>query len=508
MNDDENIEIKKKQKIIEREYKHIPIILKRYSFANKITICRLHSLKLLKENNIKISIQQNEIPPWILETFALFAIMTDKEYDKKEFIIKNDKTFYKIINTISNYIHPEFTKVNKEELLNNLFMILPIQQFKYQNPDFFKIFRYNYFFSFINEHINMPEEFQNKFNASYNEFIDFGFFVITFLPNNFSNKVLYYVINNKYKTVIKNLMINRKNFIQKQNDLLSNNINSYFYAFKYFSNYPFIEENKIIYFPLPHLIIEAVTDSLLYRLTEQNNNLRALIGKEVIENYLFEILKVSGLYDEVKKEQSYYIGKNKIMSPDVMLYKDNVCVLFDCKSSVPKLKLREFDKNAIEETINLSAQRIVKLYDRLKEFGEYYYPFSKDNTFKLGNIFGVIILLENNFISKKIIYEKAIQYKKLYDNEIEKNYLQSNVKIISMNEIEYFTFYNKNIITALTINRDQIENANWHDMIMTNYNIPSESKIRNKLLESCDNELKERMYKLVDELTENGLLKK
>lgn len=57
--------------------------------------------------------------------------------------------------------------------------------------------------------------------------------------------------------------------------------------------------------PLPHCVTRAITDSLLYRLTDSNSKLRTLFEKNVLEDYLFDIINKSTLFDEVLKEQSY-----------------------------------------------------------------------------------------------------------------------------------------------------------------------------------------------------------
>ena len=43
----------------------------------------------------------------------------------------------------------------------------------------------------------------------------------------------------------------------------------------------FVSEGNVFYFPLPHLIIQNVTSSLMYRITEGNNQLRTDIGKHI-----------------------------------------------------------------------------------------------------------------------------------------------------------------------------------------------------------------------------------
>ncbi len=48
--------------------------------------------------------------------------------------------------------------------------------------------------------------------------------------------------------------------------------------------------------------MDSVTTSLLLRLSEGNNRLRESFGKEVLENYILQICKTSGYFNEVIKE--------------------------------------------------------------------------------------------------------------------------------------------------------------------------------------------------------------
>lgn len=202
-------------------------------------------------------------------------------------------------------------------------------------------------------------------------------------------------------------------------------------------------------------------------------------------------------------ERPYYIGKNKIYSPDVMLYKDDKCVLFDSKSSVPKLLIREFDDYSINETTHRCAYNIKQMYNRLNEF-KYYNPF--DIKFKRENIFGVVVLLEDNYIPRDKIYLEAINLTKINDNKIEKDFMQSNIKIIGLDEIESYTYRNKNFIDALVINRDKVDGANWTDITMLNYKVGKANNKGHILLKEFIIELRENMHKLMDEMNDKGIL--
>lgn len=67
----------------------------------------------------------------------------------------------------------------------------------------------------------------------------------------------------------------------------------------------------MMYIPSPYLIINAVTESMLNRITFQDNKLRRTIGKEVIESYLYDIISQLGTVTWISPEIEYKIAKNK-----------------------------------------------------------------------------------------------------------------------------------------------------------------------------------------------------
>lgn len=282
--DDEKKEIKN----LQAYYNKIPFILKRFSFSNKMDNCKLHSLKLTIEGNLQKTLEKGAISPWTLEIFALFSVL-NQEYENHDNRILNEGIFKQIIYTIDNYAHPKLL-ANDNEFVNRIMMILAIQQFKHQHSKINKLCRYNFIFTYINEKINMQTEFNKKFQTSYNDFLYLGFFILTYLKNNFIDNAAIYLLE-KYSKVTDNLILDRSEFIKQQLKYLPNDIESYQYSFKCFYSYPFIRYKDNIYMPLPHLLVDSITESLFYRLTEENDNLRSLIGKEILEKYLYLILK-------------------------------------------------------------------------------------------------------------------------------------------------------------------------------------------------------------------------
>ena len=123
--------------------------------------------------------------------------------------------------------------------------------------------------------------------------------------------------------------------------------------------------------------MEAVTESLLTRVTNGNNLIREKIGKEIAQSYIEKILKECEVYDEVLPECEYYKRKQRFDSPDVLIMKGKQICFIDTKLSTPKLDIRKFDQRSIEKTILQYARYIIQVYNRVNDFcNGLVYPFS------------------------------------------------------------------------------------------------------------------------------------
>lgn len=114
-------------------------------------------------------INQNEngkLPfPWELETLLLFSV-TAQEWRQGRFTSK-DRNFVAMINCIRNHQHPVVDKLKgTNDLVNELFVALGSVQFEAQEYPYYKLYRYNWYFSFVNSKVNMPEIFQQKLGDS------------------------------------------------------------------------------------------------------------------------------------------------------------------------------------------------------------------------------------------------------------------------------------------------------------------------------------------------------
>ena len=99
------------------------------------------------------------------------------------------------------------------------------------------------------------------------------------------------------KGYIKNFIKTREEYIDFQEYTTKEKIENYPFCVKTIYQYPFILDSDRLYLPLPHVLKNAFTDSLLFRITDRNSKLKTLFGKEVFENYVYDLFESVKIYD-------------------------------------------------------------------------------------------------------------------------------------------------------------------------------------------------------------------
>lgn len=151
------------------------------------------------------------------------------------------------------------------------------------------------------------------------------------------------------------------------------------------------------------LVINAVTESMLNRVTFKDNKIRRAIGKEVIESYVYEIMSQLSTVTWITSEFEYYKGKDRILSSDVISVEGDKVIFYDTKAITPSLKLRKFDATEIENDIKIYAQDVVQIYNQIKNYLQGL--FQLDKAYIKDNIFGIVVVLEDAVVSRKKVYD-------------------------------------------------------------------------------------------------------
>lgn len=420
--------------------------LKKYSFESKMEKCQKYSEERLGLFVINILDDMDKIPlPWELEAFTVLSIQA-KEWRNNEL---DEVVFRKAINTIRDFVPEKFKK--SEEKFRDIFLITGGNQFRVQRDFSRELYRYNYYFNFSNEDIDVKKSFENKFNCSYKDFCVFVNSLWIFLifkrkrKNNslYVNKCMKFIedIKNKYKKVLENLSCSRDEYIKlldlDPDDLTNGTKPSY--------AYPFIKYNNKVYLPLPHLLFIAITEFLMSRFTEGDHELRGTIGKEVLENYLFHIIDKGKFFDEVKQEYEYSKGKKKFRTIDIMAKKGNDIVFFDSKSTVPNSKITVIDEDAIEKNCKIMAKACVQMYKHLKQkFQVEYDPFSLEVETSCSNLWGIVVVSVDSYLTRDNIYQKAAIDLDIAVDSLDYEWLCLHVVVVELSVIEGYFLVDNN----------------------------------------------------------------
>lgn len=143
--------------------------------------------------------------------------------------------------------------------------------------------------------------------------------------------------------------------------------------------------------------------------------------------------------------------RDKILSSDVIAVEDNKVIFYDTKAISPSLKLRKFDVVEIEKDVEVYAEDLIQIYTQISNYLQGILQL--DKTYSKENIFGIVVVLEDDVVSRKKVYDKA--YSILGENvnlsEEEKNYICSHIKIMPLRFIECMVLQNISLMPELLL---------------------------------------------------------
>lgn len=427
----------------------ILVRLARYPMEERLCSFMKDSSEFVKNGySTDKALNENKLQPWEMETFLLFCILANNKVTKKHLQSKEGiREKYNILLNIRNGLEP-WEKDSYQASLDRILLAIANQQFPIQH---YHIWMNSYRFSFLfNFNSCFESLFLQKFHVPYDEILA-GLFVIDCLirTNKFTQDLLQkFVKQNPY---LLNVFVKDLDTLITEQKLLIGNHTCYKYVFKLFTAYPFVKYEDNYYLCLPHTLLPASTDSLLMRLTDGNDEVRKAFG-DAFEEYVFKIVKDSGLYANVSPEQKYFKNKQEIKSPDIMLLSDDSMVFVEVKLTQTNVGIKNLDDKKIEEAINQRADNIVQLYKRIKDYPKYLNPFGVIQ--EMTNVFGVVVYLQDANIFRDNIYNKVFSKLKLAPNSEEANFIKSNISICDVVDFEDLYFSGKCIIPHLKNRRD------------------------------------------------------
>lgn len=480
------------------DYKRLSTILKRYKIEDKLRYAEEYSREIMKPdvqgNPSKI---RKNLLPWELECFVMLSIKA------KEWKCDNLDTpgFLRIMTVIRNAMHPKLQlKVGSEQFIKWLMMMLSATQFDYEESYWHKFFRFSFYFSYVSEKVNMPEEFRKKFGVEYQCILSFSWALwVLYITDVKSVDIYKRELIEKYPEAVALLSIDRDDYIAEL-DKITSDPYDYIYCLRPSYSFPFVKYKEEIFLPLPHLLVRAATSSLMFRLTDGNDRLREIVGHEVLEAYLFHILSTYPEFkNQVKQEIVYSKGKlQNQRSADVMALIGDQVICFDSKSFSPKIALRTFSDEACSSEIQRLGKAVKQMYEQIhNKYGIEYNPFDIAINEDKSNIWGLIIVSENPFIKQSDIYFEAAKQLKVPLSEDEYNWLQGHVGIVSLSSLEYQVFSCNDI---LSIVRQNSISQNFNDYWFAGMKAKRESE-EIKLFKKHQSELSVQMLISLDCIT-------
>ncbi len=479
------------------DFNKISSVLKRCSFESKMNTAQIYSRQLMIYSGAQ-GLSTKRPLPWEIEAFVLFSVYSKEwKFDKLD-----NKNFFKIMNSIRDYIPPKLEQHKGNVNFLNWFKITAAStQFYSQQNYMFLFYRYNYYFSFQNNIIDMKTHFISKFDHEHYEFLIMAqsmWLALMSTPETIFAAIMP-LIYEKYRNHISKIAISRNDYITQMENH-SGSFEDFLYSFRPSYSYPFIEYKNSYYLPTPHLLFQAVSSSMMYRLTENDEELRRIIGKEVFESYLLKIINDSNEFDQVIPEQDYEINKEQKKTVDVMAIQGGTIVLFDRKSYVPKSKLRLISEDALESDISRIAKAIVQVYKHTRgKIGKEYYYFekNKDSINFDDDIFGIVVIEEDGYLPEEETFNFAVD--KLKINESEAQWLKGHIVVLSLYDLERILFTNQSIISYL---RKKLSTPDC----LIDYSCDIECRAVNDFRKSFCNEMQERTWNLFKDIRDKSLL--
>lgn len=428
-------------------YTQLGTKLKHWSFESKMLLAHNASAQLVKPESVNPEVLRYLPQPEEIETFIMLAIKNDEWQDHT----MKTTDFEQAISAIRSFKHPKWEEHKGKDFGNWFLMLTSANQFEYQSNKIFKANRYLTYFTHVDDHINMCEVFRDKFGVDYRDIA--GPMMLLWISYSsdemrLSKEQWDWLVQN-YKDTIALLTLTREEYI-KELDEITYDPSDYKYCLRPSYSWPFINHEGIVYLPTPHLLVRAVTESLMHRLTFGNNSLREKIGLHVLEPYLYSIVAGSDEFQAVLPEQTYDDKKKTL---DVLTNIDGNIVCFDSKSCVPLIGIRIFSMEAYEKTKLKIAKAVVQAYKHIHDrFGKDYMYLSVPVTEDRSNIFAIVVLAENPFCPLGDIYGAAAEQLGIDKTTKEYDWLRGHVGVVGLDALEVQLFLRKNFMEVITEN--------------------------------------------------------
>ena len=383
--------------------------------------------------NILPSRKTNDLYNYELELIAMLSVVTDNKANYP--VIPNERRWlYDAVNVIrgQNYLSPLFESVGALGAITGILFMQSQGQKIYSNL----YYRYDFIYNYANENINMVEIFMSFFGVKFQSFLDLCFLTATYKEFDKANglKWFYSRLSDDLKTAFHHLLIDRNGFKELYNQISRNHEIYSFFDLNLLLKYPFIEYNENIYCPWFPYIPYACTENLMFIITKDDNDLRSLIGKNVIEAYVFNLFDKTEYSKNLKKHREIIYGKEHHHTSDIILSKDNHVLLVEIKFMNQSLKLRDLSEIEIDTFSERLAKGFAQLTKNIHSFvdGE----FNEKLDIKCSSAKGILLTYDSYYFHREKIYNKAISILESEGIITTLDDLKSKVLLMSLTNLE------------------------------------------------------------------------
>lgn len=400
---------------IERKISYMP-------FEERMKVCESKSRQSLSPFKPKLS--TDYFSNYELEYISLKSVTVKSEcssYSDKE------KWLYQITRIIRNdNIIGDVTK-------ETVFKFIVDKQISPQLGYLMLYYRMYYMFTFKSVDLDMNKEFYDKFSVNYIDFVYFAMLITSILSS--SEHTVNEIVNNfgnHFLRIFREVSMTRTKFISKNEVLYNGRDRNDFFDYNLLMSFPIIEQDGFYYCPYLPYIPYACSTSLIYRLTEGNDKLNGLIGKEVLEGYIMHLLLHSSVTNQYKIIGEFSYGKENKKSPDATVYSDEFILFLDSKSTSQSL---EFRSNEKDSTIKLKSI-VLKHYEQIiKNIASYEKDkfVSKIPKHENRRVFGMIITKDTIPIElEDELFTDLIENYKKHISYLNIDYIRKNIKLTSL----------------------------------------------------------------------------
>ena len=482
------------------DYENLSNFFRRYSLDDLIGYCCYKSSIFM--NGLENKPNSYSPWPWIIDAFAVFAIKyAGEDKNQRDFDVE---VFNDMYITIMDHV-PAFIKTNP-----SLFALSERGlQNKYYNH-LYKLYRHNWLFS--NNYLKGA--YIARYEKDYLEYSSFAYIIFRWFDyfkhitnlKDFDRFIdIYSYIYHKYLFLVNkgDLSITRNEFKDYYSSFNDDDLK---YRLSLLWHCPFVTDGLNVYTPCPFHIVDAVTTSFVFKLTEGNNEIRDMFGR-ALECFVYELIANSGQFDEAKSEFEY--GDSQKTSDAMARYGSNY-IFFECKAFTPSMQVLLGNVQKIQESIERLSKAIVQLYNNLfiKFQNDYWFNQQQhENNVSNDHRWGIVIVNEYLFLDSTYpIYEKAAELLGLENNSIEYNFLCKHIAIADIDEFEKCCLLGEDFISKL-LRRKQSGDLYSVFLYDPQQRTIDTSKNPNYIeYINLVDKLKDRSKQLLFELNENGLL--